>query len=673
MRKRPAEKEFPFRDERMLLSGTFEFHPDLPVSQQSRFADSKWNWNDETNRRLKCLNPGKLMFDWGAVTLDSAVPFQPKVKTTGYRVFSPQLPQEMVEDLRRAFFIILFYSSLIRGEHRHEMKPANSVRYIKQAVNFFSHLYALRQLQFPLTPIKELKDVTLTDIKKGIETYPYETRDLKALLNWLAVEVVQSNLKHGRIHWSSQDIKNLHWPLLKEYENIPTLPDRLFWLLSSSAADLLFEFHHLLGNTTRDAISKSAANRLKEHKWVTFREMFDSYILRRFITRSKGRQWSGDHTKFFTRKFGQQPKAIGEFLRDVQTAAFQIILLYTGMRYSEAATLQRGCLLVRDGVTLIKSTLIKGKPSNLPLDQDEWVAIPIVQDAVHALEEMTRFTFNSFLFANFTTVREGGDESPISNVGLTERLHVYLKKFDKEGEWSDWLVTPHQYRHGLIYQLAKAEVGIPYITRQLKHVYTLLDERSYKINQTSTIYGMQRHMLIANAIGSQAMKHANQSLAKDLYGQGKRFAGGGATMHVEKTEAFFRGIGLEGKARENYIERLADAGLNAIRTGVGWCVRNHVDPRKLKESPPPCIGDLNCNPHTCVYSVVPESRKVEVTARYRNAAKQLVSPDQSHLTSHWQKELNAYSAMLEQLGIDPKNLTGPGVSPDTIRSVLAGN
>jgi hypothetical protein len=94
---------------------------------------------------------------------------------------------------------------------------------------------------------------------------------------------------------------------------------------------------------------------------------------------------------------------------------------------------------------------------------------------------------------------------------------------------------------------------------------------------------------------------------------------------------------------------------------------------KLKEAPPPCIGDLNCNPHTCVYSVVPESRKSEVIARYRNAEKQLVAPDQSHLTSHWQKELDAYSAMLQQLGIDPHSLPGAVLNPDTVAQVLAGS
>lgn len=161
------------------------------------------------------------------------------------------------------------------------------------------------------------------------------------------------------------------------------------------------------------------------------------------------------------------------------------------------------------------------------------------------------------------------------------------------------------------------DVGIPYITRQLKHYHSLLSDRSNKINQTTTFYGMQKQRLVANATGLNAKKAGNIDIANDLCGEGRRFAGGGAVLHIKRTEAFFRGVGLERKDREEYIERLARSGVTAIRTGVGWCVRNHVDPQKLKDAPPPCIGDLNCNPHTCIHSVVPESRKADEIARYR--------------------------------------------------------
>src|SRR6185295_7775412 len=99
----------------------------------------------------------------------------------------------------------------------------------------------------------------------------------------------------------------------------------------------------------------------------------------------------------------------------------------------------------------------------------------------------------------------------------------------------------------LIRQLARSEVGLPYITRQLKHFHTSLSERSYRVNGVSTIYGMQKERLVGNATGLLALKGANFDIIQDLYGEGRKFAGGGAALHVRRTEAFFRGIGLEGE------------------------------------------------------------------------------------------------------------------------------
>lgn len=670
MQRKIIEEAHPVQVSEALLSGKFNFYPNTAVSEKSHFGDDRWDWNDGSNLRLKFNNPCKLLIDWAAITIGSNSNKVPDRKLGHNQAFIPLLPERVVEDLKRASFIIA-YHPLVRGIRTRRMKPLTIVRETRRAINFFSHVYLESLRNRPLRPITKLSDIEIEDLRRGLETYPYQRSRLRTTLTWLANEGVQGNLKYGRLLWDSRDIRTLNWPPKKASGHIPTLPDRLFAFLSNTSIDLVLEFHHLMGNTTIEALTDSAHRKLKQRDWSHFKEMFESYITRRGQVRAKSGNWASNHTKRFYKRFGVMPGSLHDFLYDVQTAAFQVILLYTGMRYSEAASMQAGCLLVRDGVTLIKSTLIKDKPSNLPIDQDEWVAIGIVQDAVRALEELSRCTFNQFLFASYSLVSMGEEPNPISHGGLVGRLQLYLSKVDEHRTWRDWQLSTHQYRHGLVHQLVRTEVGIPYITRQLKHVYTLLDERSYKINPTTTIYGMQKQMLLGTTIGSYAVKEANVFLAMDLYGPGKKFAGGGAALHIEKTEAFFRGIGLEGKAREKYIEKLARSGVSLIRTGVGWCVRNHVDPQKLKEAPPPCIGDLNCNPHTCSYSVVPESRKSDVIARYLNAAKQLAAPDQSHLTSHWEAELRNLSAMLEQLGVDPKSLPAAVINPATITKVLA--
>ena len=175
---------------------------------------------------------------------------------------------------------------------------------------------------------------------------------MKSILRLLASEIVQVNLKHGRLQWSTYDIKRLHWPKRKEDDPIPSLPDALFALLSNTSADLVLEFHLLLGSATCDSSTESARAASIQRNWPRFREMYDSYLGRRQILRLKGPGWASVHTKRFVKAFGFEPRILSEFLFDVRVAAFQIILLYTGMRYSELASLQRGCLIKRNGITL---------------------------------------------------------------------------------------------------------------------------------------------------------------------------------------------------------------------------------------------------------------------------------------------------------------------------------
>jgi len=49
----------------------------------------------------------------------------------------------------------------------------------------------------------------------------------------------------------------------------------------------------------------------------------------------------------------------------------------------------------------------------------------------------------------------------------------------------------------------------------------------------------------------------------------------------------------------------------------------------------------------------------------------MASPDQSHLRSHWEAELNAYAAMLRKLGVEPEGLMAAVIKPETIARALA--
>lgn len=638
-----------------VTTADFLFNPDIPVSRKSCFGDPVWDWTDEHNARVKVVYDSNVRFDWDAITIGKEA-CQKAIRLSSQK-FLAALPEEMVEDIRRAIFIYAMFPSLVemRGKRvREGRKALTVVQHAKNAVNFFSYIYLQNLLHNGIGRIRKLSDITAKDIQKAAGIYPYRSNDIKKTLALFGNEYVQSNLKYGRLKWNRLDLKNITWRANKESESIETLPDALFRLLSNTSCDLIGSFLFLMGAELRDSQAGATIRDAYMQQWPNFPVMFESYVERRNLLRH--RKDLTRHTHNFQRRFGLQPEMMRDFLFNVHCAAQVVILLYTAMRYSEAVSIRHGCLVGRKGVHLLKSTLIKGHRTNLPLDDDEWVAIDIVQDAVRSLEILSRCTFNQFLFSSFETVKVGEKDNPVSNRGLNERLNQYLDRIDKKHEWIEWKLSPHQFRHGLVYQLAKAEVGIPYITRQLHHFHIRLIEGSHKINGTSTIYGMQRQRIVENATGMNAMKDAKLQVVRALYGEGRKFAGGGAAIHVEKTEAFFAGLGLHGEMREKYINKFTEFGGTLIRTGVGWCTRNHVDPRKLKEEPPPCIGDLNCNPYACKYSVVPEARAADVIDQYRNAIKNLDSPNQAHLRKHWEFEADSLASMLKQLGYDPECL-----------------
>lgn len=650
---------FTLRDAQDVVSGDFLFSPNLPVSKTSCFGDGVWDWTYDHFDGVKRLNPNKLRINWDKVTIGTQICLEAvnktaknKIKCTSKVKFISILPLEFVEDIKRTMFLSAACPPSSFNNHKNKIKPITIVSHTRHAIRFFSHIY-LSNIATAKPKIKWLSDITLRDIKQAIATYPYEKGNgLRKSLSLFCLENIGKNLKYGSPQWTRFDLKNIKWDQRAETTSIETLPNELFAFLSNKSSDIVGSFLRALGVKPSDSSAGYEAGEAIKLKWPLFKEMFESYVSRRMISRIKGSSWTGNHTRAFFKKFNIPVGEVRAYLFDVQSAAQALILLYTGMRYSEAVGLQKGCLVKRDHLCFIKSSVEKGRPNNFPREEDEWVAIDIVQDAVRVLEELSRCNFNRFLFSNYEVVKQEKAENPVTNAGLVLRFTEFLVKLDDKKKWGYWELSLHQFRHGLAYQLARAEVSLPYITRQLKHIHNVLSQISNKVNATTIGYGRQKEHLLGTLIGADALYEARFEVISDLYGEGWQFAGGGAAQHVERTEAFFRGHGVEGEARKEYLSQLAESDIAVIRTGVGWCTRNHVDPKKFKEEPPPCVGDLNCKPHTCKHSVVPKSHKSEIVERYKHAIRQLKSDDQFHLRKHWTAQRDAWGAMLKDLGFE---------------------
>jgi hypothetical protein len=217
-----------------LASGTFPFDANLPVSTTSRFGDAIWDWTDPRNKRLLATAKSRLRFNWAEITLGTSESLSRNGLKLHHQHFLPLLPAEIVEDLKRAFFIIALLPSL-SNKRAHALKATTITEALRLCSNFFSHLYS--ESPKARAQINKLSDITLSHIRTGIETFPYAIGRLRRMLTWLTSEPIQLNLKYGRLQWSRHDLKTLKWPPRKEYQSIETLPDGLFALLSNKSCD----------------------------------------------------------------------------------------------------------------------------------------------------------------------------------------------------------------------------------------------------------------------------------------------------------------------------------------------------------------------------------------------------------------------------------------------------
>lgn len=623
-----------------VAEGDFAFNEKLPVSPHSVFSDDVWDWSDEKRQRLTSVTDSKLRVEWK--NFDPRCEACKSYELASTQVFHPVLTPAIVGDLKRTTFVYYVHSNdITKGG---VAKPNTVVSHADRLVKVLGHL--LRE--YP--GIGKVSDIDTRHIEEALETYPYETRGLKTSLKILCHPLVSKNLQYPP-SWNRHDLRSICWTKeddLGSHEvsgGYDTMPGMLFRMVSEKSCELVGQFLCALDEAPVD--SSVASDAAQKQFGDCFPLMLNSYIDRRRIIRERGAEYVRNHTYRFKKQFDHAVtvRELSDFLFDVQCAAQVVILLYTGMRYSEVAGLKRGCLHERNGVHFLKTTLVKHVSNDLPIDYDEWLAIKVVRDAVRALEALSRCIFNRFLFASFVTVKQGQEERPLSNGGMRDRLNKYLDRIDDEERWEDWQLHPHQFRNSLAAQLGRAEVGIPYITMQLKHAH---DNFSYVPSAVTLQYGNLRPYLIAQATGTT---EARTEVLQNIFGENAKVAGAGAAKHVKRTEDFFRGIGVSGEERKEYIRQLGRSGMPVVPTGFGLCGCNHskIDPEEEKEDLPPCYGDHQCRPSICDHAIVTKDSLPSIKKRYEKACKMVESPEQAYAREQWVEMRDNLRGMIESV------------------------
>ncbi|WP_167759927.1 tyrosine-type recombinase/integrase [Methylotenera oryzisoli] len=588
----------PIIDVQAVMSGKFVFDENFQITKKSTFGSRFWDFYDEALIRQTSTPKTRLQIDW-----DNYIGGNSEQELY-------ILPDQMIYELK-VFTAIYYLVPGVFSTTSKGVKPQTVVVAFRALARLFSAIYResiLLKLSSTssLTHIQSITDITLIDIKRALTDSVFrDGSSLKRGLMYLATGVI-SRCFGKSVKWKWAEVMALDFKYAKKRpEYNPVMPNELFRFLSNRACSDVRGFLKWRGIESEDSLEIDIQN-YKVFEIPNGAEMFEDYVRIRTLDRNiahelkvKPHYGTLELRRQFKEKYGLYLSDVLDYLYNVQTAAYTVIGLYTGARYSDLTTFQLGCITKHHGVYVLKGTHVKGEDDSKIEGKDLWPAIPIMRDALKCLEEISKVTFNHFLISGRETVPIGVNPKPMTLTGLAGAINNYLRNIDTSKRWSEWVINLHQLRHTLANQLARADVGLMFIAHQMKHLYTALNALPPSV---TLMYGN-----IADISTQRAMRTSNAYLeaAQSLYDPNMPVSGGGAQEFRERRKIYFEGMAAQGWSTEEVIKHLAKQGLPFASVGTGYCGGRRD--RLLKDGTrelSPCIGSLQCNPGRCHQAVI---------------------------------------------------------------------
>lgn len=625
----------------------------VSISNKSKFKDNIWDFTDADKQRLNSVGDSKLKLDWSR--------------------YKDLVSSELIESTKVVCYFFIKNPKIFsrRNTTQRGYKHNTIVQKFKIFLTFLEKVCLSNTVELlnnqKVTIISSLSSLSLSEIRAEAILISKNTTEIKSVLKAFCNPTIQKYLP-SKVTWNTADINRLKFAKIqkdKTVENFSDQPldDKIFSFLSKEATQDVLVFLELLGIESAYNIEKNFDTNQKIKKYKNnFIEMFSSYIDIRVEDRKyslqlgKRRTRSINHIEFRA-KYGIAAK---EFLNDLQRfhrAAIFIFCLYIGVRYSEAVSFKSNCLEeIKEGLWVVRGTITKNEDVNKLEGTVEWVACPIVRDAVKVLEEFQRFTFNSYIISPTYSVYLNQKDLPYSNEALNSLLNDYKNQVDKEDRFkaSEYTISSHRLRHSIARQLIKAKLGIPYISNHLKHIHSQIMQAQNYINNVTISYGNISKELFNNATTIQKVK---KEVVYDLYHPDSPVAGKNSDAFKERRKAFFQGMQADGMTIEEILDYLAVKGVPFADVGLGYCggKKDIVLANGNKEKPP-CIGQLKCNPTRCHNAIIPKNKVAHWKNVYKHSKGMLINPLFSHLRSEHETFLKEAELVLKELKVNLEDL-----------------
>ncbi|EQC02217.1 hypothetical protein K931_21640 [Aeromonas salmonicida subsp. pectinolytica 34mel] len=218
---------------------------------------------------------------------------------------------------------------------------------------------------------------------------------------------------------------------------------------------------------------------------------------------------------------------------------------------------------------------------------------------------LTRIRNNPFVFSKSETLKFSQEPKTLKN-GVCIVIKNYFSEILTSDELNSIDFFPYMMRHTLAYQMYKVELGLPFISHQLKHFGNLVQSVGAASNKgfssDTMCYGDIGDMLSGIKAEKNNLRHqAEVHLVKEMYDPNGTFAGVNAEAHKKRLKKLFEGYQAAGYSNDEVFEAMAQQGMAVINVGTGMCYGGRVE--EFDQSLP-CIGSLRCNPNRCHQAVI---------------------------------------------------------------------
>lgn len=635
----------------------------LPVSKTSVLGDAVWDFNDDHPNAARNVQGAKLRLNFESY---------------------PLLNQSAVLEVKVAMYCWLKMPSALRTfASPRNIKANTAISCMKAGLSFLDTMSGQAR-QLMTDEFFEVGHHGLTYFDAGMYReaaliHPYAFGpDLKKFFTLVRSPFFEEQIFEERLPYVQ--LESLAWA--KVIKHVPEsertyriLPNDVFEKASREASFAVVDFLSTLGKPVDDLVALTRQN-ASGYSLANAQELsrynLDLYVALRL--RRKGYESDamaealGEVRPEYLSESGRHDfKAVetlvkltsarldDEFRRYINFVSYSacyLVAQYTGMRPSELSEiLVESCMEQESDYWLLISNVIKHRQGLAKLFDDKWIAIPIVRDAIRAACLIAKVKQNPYLFSNVDTVAQGAEPNSMSSVGISHQFRAFFEEILTDEEFESLEFSPYTLRHTLAYHMARAELGLPFISHQLKHFGDLIGGagQNKAFSAVTLGYGALAEILSkgGRSSGKTPTQMAGEEYIESYCDPDANYAGPNAENHKARMKKVFSGYMAAGHTKEQIIAQMAKKRMAIINVGQGFCYGGQ---REEFDESLPCIGALRCNPNRCKNAVVTKAHAPKWREIYVQNSLALGYPSSAGAEEELRAAMEEAKGVLEHLG-----------------------